>query len=335
MKADVYKTITDKIVAAIEAGGTPPWKRPWKLSGGYPISIRSGKSYRGINVLLLGLASYDDPRWGTFKAMREAAITEAKAQGREIVTVQEKRGEQTWEIVNGERVWFRGGVRKGEKSTQIVLWKPVPKKDAGEGEPGSYWLLRFYAVFNAKQADGLPELPVEEEREFTPIELAEKIVDGYVWERASGNTGPAVMYGYDRAAYSPSEDRVIMPEPEQFDDDEAYYTTLFHELVHSTGHEKRLKRIETTLFGSDPYAKEELVAEIGASFLAGAAEFEDAGGDQSAAYLSGWMKRIKEQPKLIVQAAAQAQKAADLILKTKFEEDSLQAGDREPEAVAA
>jgi len=301
MKNDVYQAITDKIVAAIEAGGTAPWKRPWKLSGGTPISLRSGKPYRGINVLLLGIANYDDPRWGTYKAIGEAG----------------------------------GQVRKGEKSSQVVLWKPVPKKDAGDGEPGSYWLLRFYSVFNARQADGLPELPVEEEREFTPIQLAERIVDGYVWERANGNTGPPVMHGYDRAAYSPSEDRVIMPEPEQFVSDEAYYTTLFHELIHSTGSEKRLKRIETTLFGSDPYAKEELVAEIGASFLSGVAEFEDAGGDQSAAYLSGWIGKLKEQPKLIVQAAAQAQKAADLILGTTFEEDSLQAGDRELEAVAA
>jgi len=313
VKTDIYKSITDKIVAAIEAGSTAPWKRPWKLSGGHPVSIRSGKPYRGINVLLLGIANYDDPRWGTYKAISEAG----------------------------------GQVRKGEKSSQIVLWKPVPKKDAGDGEPGSYWLLRFYSVFCATQADGLPELPVEEEREFTPIEKAEQIVAGYVWAegrateegmevaRINNTTGPPVYYGYDRAAYSPSLDKVMMPEPRQFDDDEAYYCTLFHELIHSTGHEKRLKRIETTLFGSDPYAKEELVAEIGASFLSGVAEFEDAGGDQSAAYLSGWIGKLKEQPKLIVQAAAQAQKAADLILGTTFEEGSLQAGDRELEVVAA
>jgi len=313
MKSDVYQAITDKIVAAIEAGGTAPWKRPWKLSGGYPVSIRSGKPYRGINVLLLGIENYADPRWGTYRAISEAG----------------------------------GQVRKGEKSSQIVLWKPVPKKEAGEGEPGNYWLLRFYSVFNAKQADGLPELPVEEAREFTPIELAEKIVSGYVWAegRATGEgmevarmnntTGPPVYYGHDRAAYSPTSDKVMMPDPEQFVDDESYYCTLFHELIHSTGHEKRLKRIETTLFGTDPYAREELVAEIGASFLSGVAEFESAGGDQSAAYVSGWMERIKDQPKLIVQAAAQAQKAADLILGTTFEEAGLQAGDRELEAVAA
>jgi antirestriction protein ArdC len=117
-----------------------------------------------------------------------------------------------------------------------------------------------------------------------------------------------------------------MPEQKQFDSDEAYYTTLFHELVHSTGSEKRLKRLEPALFGSDPYAREELVAEVGASFLSGIAGFESAGGDQSAAYLAGWLERIKNDPKLVVQAAAQAQKAADLILNITFQDEPANAG---------
>lgn len=298
-RKDVYRQVNDRIVAVLEAGGLAPWTRPWKLSGGYPISIRSGKRYRGINVLLLMMEAYDDPRWGTYKAIGEAG----------------------------------GQVRKGEKATQIVLWKPVKKRDADGAESG-YMLLREYSVFNAKQADGLPELPVEEEREFTPIEAADEIVRGYVWAEGSasgisGHTeisrinqavGPMVKHGYDRAAYSLTTDVVMMPDPHQFVSDEAYYTTLFHELVHSTGSESRLKRIEPALFGSDPYAKEELVAEIGASFLSGISGFESAGGDESAAYLSGWLSKIKEQPKLIVQAAAQAQKAADLVLGVTFEE---------------
>lgn len=307
-RESVYQSVNDRIVAVLEAGGLAPWTRPWKLSGGYPTSLRSGKRYRGINVLLLMMEGYDDPRWGTYKAIGEAG----------------------------------GQVRKGEHATRIVLWKPVKKKDA-DGEETGYMLLRDYAVFNAKQADGLPELPVEEEREFTPIEAADAIVRGYVWAEGStsaisGHTdvsrinqavGPMVKHGYDRAAYSLLDDTVLMPKPEQFVSDEAYYTTLFHELTHSTGSQKRLKRIESALFGSDPYAKEELVAEIGASFLGGIAGFDTAGGDESAAYLGGWLERIKGDPKLIVQAAAQAQKAADLILGDSFEDTESARADSE------
>ena len=291
-KRDVYQEVTDRIVAALEAG-TVPWRKPWRIAGGVPISIRSGKPYRGINVLILGLEGYDDPRWGTYKAIGEAG----------------------------------GQVRKGEKATSIILWKPVQK---GEGdEEQRYMLLRSYSVFNAAQADGLPELPVEEGRVFTPIEEAEHLVSGYISDISNDNPGPPVRYGFDAASYSLIADVVSLPDPKQFEGDEAYYCTLFHELIHSTGHKKRLARIEPALFGSDPYAKEELVAEIGASFLSGVAGFEEAGGQQSAAYIANWMQRIKDQPKLVVQAAAQAQKAADLILGTTFDEPILQGGDRQ------
>jgi len=242
---------------------------------------------------ILGLEGYDDCRWGTYKAITEAG----------------------------------GQVRKGEKATSIILWKPV-KKGEGDAEE-RYMLLRSYSVFNGKQADGLPELPVEEERVFTPIEEAEHLVSGYISDISNDNPGPPVRYGYDAASYSLIADVVSLPDPKQFEGDEAYYCTLFHELIHSTGHKKRLARIEPALFGSDPYAKEELVAEIGASFLAGVAGFEDAGGEQSAAYIANWMQRIKDTPRLVVQAAAQAQKAADLILGTTFDEPSLQGGDRQ------
>jgi antirestriction protein ArdC len=285
-RSSIYEGVTSRIVAALEAG-TVPWRKPWRSAGGVPVSIRSGKPYRGVNVLILMLKARADPRWGTYKAIAEAG----------------------------------GQVRRGEKSTSVILWKPVKKKgEIPEGESAGYMLLRQYSVFNAGQADGLPELPVEEERQFTPIEEAELLFRGYVSDISNDNPGPPVRYGFDRAAYSPTQDVIVLPDPKQFDADESFYVTLFHELVHSTGHEGRLGRIESALFGTDPYAKEELVAEIGASFLAGMAEFETAGGEQSVAYIGGWLEKLKHDPKLIVQAAAQAQKAVDLIAGATFDE---------------
>ncbi len=271
-RTDVYETVTERIVAAIETG-VVPWRRPWV--GGGPISLRSGRPYRGVNIFLLGMTEYGDPRWGTYKAIKEAG----------------------------------GQVRQGERSTSVILWKPVAKKETAEGAGDRYMLLRQYAVFNAEQADGLPEYQTAFEHE--PIERAQMIVDGY-------EAGPGILYGGGEASYEPPKDLVRCPELGQFLKVEGFYSTLYHELIHSTGHEKRLARIEPALFGTDPYAREELVAEMGAAMLCGLAGIDNQ--DQSAAYVSGWLKPLQNDRKFVVQAAAQAQKAVDLILGTTFEE---------------
>lgn len=270
-RTDVYESVTDRIVAALEEG-VVPWRQPWV--GGGPVNVRTGRPYRGVNTFLLGISKYGDPRWGTYKAIREVG----------------------------------GNVRKGEKATWIVLWKPVKKRAETEDEQGSYLLLRQYAVFNAEQADGLPAFVTEYEHE--PIERAQMVVAGYV-------PGPAVLYGGGAASYSPAKDLVRCPDLGQFTTPEAFYSTLYHELVHSTGHEKRLNRLEPALFGTDPYAREELVAEMGAAMLCGVAGIDNQ--DESASYVAGWLERLRNDRKLVVQAAAQAQKAADLILGTTFE----------------
>lgn len=280
-KQDVYASVTDRIIAALESG-TVPWRKPWATRGG-PVSLSTGKAYRGINVFLLGLEGCADPRWGTYKAISAAG----------------------------------GQVRKGEKGTRIILWKPARFHALDEqGEPvekgTQYLLLREYVVFNAEQADGLPALEPVNDHEHTPNERAEAIVAG--WE-----SGPHIAHGYDGASYSPTTDVVRMPDADAFDSDDDYYTTLFHELTHATGHESRLKRIEPALFGTDPYAREELVAELGASMLAGLAGLSTAAGANSAAYIAGWLARLRDDRKLIVNAAAQAQKAADLITGTTFD----------------
>lgn len=290
-KDDVYGAVTDRIIAALESG-TVPWRKPWSTRGG-PVSLSTGKPYRGINIFLLGLQVHADPRWGTYNAIRAAG----------------------------------GQVRKGEKGTRIILWKPArftpsPGDDGETSDERSYLLLREYVVFNAEQADGLPELPPLTDHEHTPIERADAIVEGW-----SGR--PAIMHGFDGASYSPSEDFVRMPDPDSFDSSEDYYATLFHELTHSTGHESRLDRLEPALFGTDPYAREELVAELGSAMLSGLAGLTIAAGDNSAAYVAGWLRRLKDDRKLVVNAAAQAQKAADLIVGTTFDNREL------PEPVGA
>lgn len=324
-KESVYQAVTDRIVSAIEAGGIAPWRKPWV--GGGPVQVRNGRPYRGINVFLLSLASYGDPRWGTFKAMKESAVQAAKSEGRDIIEKATKRGRYTvtnyFEVIDGVEQLFHGGVNKGEKATSIILWKPVKKTRPSENgnEDDSYLLLKSYSVFNAEQCDGIPPMP--EAREHEPIEEAERIANGFI--------GPTVDFGGDRAFYSPTLDFVKIPIPENFTSEEAYYSTLYHELVHSTGHKDRLDRLESTQFGSGPYAKEELVAEMGAAMLCGMAGIDNL--DDSASYVDGWLEKIKGDPKLVVQAAALANKAADLILGVQPESDSQDS--EKAEAVAA
>ncbi len=128
---------------------------------------------------------------------------------------------------------------------------------------------------------------------------------------------PVIKHGMAMASYSPSKDVVNMPDHARFDAEDNYHATLFHELIHATGHETRLKRagiMERNGFGSNPYSKEELIAEMGAAFLCGHAEIVERTIDNSAAYLQGWLEQLRSDKTLIVQAAAQAQKAADFIL---------------------
>jgi antirestriction protein ArdC len=280
---DVYQSVTDRIIASLEEG-TIPWHKPWVGSG--PRNVENGRHYSGINVFLLTLAPFGDPRWGTYKAIKRAD----------------------------------GQVRRGEKSTQIVLMKRVNKRrsdGAAEGDEelgGSYFLFRYYSVFNAEQADGLP--PFEDTvYDNEPIERAEQIALGYI--------GPTVTFGGDSAFYSATTDMVRVPMLDQFTSAEAYYSTLYHELVHSTGHESRLNRLESTGFGSGPYAKEELVAEMGAAMLCGMAGIENL--DQSAAYVAHWLEPLRRDKKFVVSAAGQAQKASDLIL------GQVARGDSEPQ----
>jgi antirestriction protein ArdC len=171
-------------------------------------------------------------------------------------------------------------------------------------------LLRYYYVFNVAQCDGL-NIGIEPvEAPVNDIIRPDEIV-------ANMPQRPVIKHGMSRAFYSPREDYVGLPVRERFERVEGYFATLYHELVHATGHESRLNRATLTEkagFGSNPYCKEELIAEMGAAFLCGHAEIAERTIDNSTAYLQGWLEQLRSDKTLIVQAAAQAQKAADFIL---------------------
>jgi antirestriction protein ArdC len=292
-KRDVYAEITEKVLACL-AEGTVPWQKPWATTTGMPRNLKSGKAYRGINVFLLGYEPYTSPYWVTFK--------QAKA--------------------------LKGTVKRGEKGAGVVFWKFLKKKNS-EGEEYSFPLLRYYTVFNTEQCEGLQHKRLTEmeaakgvePEPFHAIMAAEELVAGY----ASGYpVGPNVAERGARAFYSPPLDHVTMPPRDTFESPEAFYNVLFHELTHSTGHESRLKRegvTNPTWFGSHEYSKEELVAEMGAAFLSGHAGISTEGLiNNSAAYLHTWASKLKDEPKLIVNAAACAQKAVDHVLGTTFED---------------
>ena len=260
--------------------GTVPWHKPWKAKSGWPRNFVSQKQYRGINVFLLHAMSYESPNWLTLRQANELG----------------------------------GKVRKGEKACPVVFWKQMKIEDKETEKEKKIPLLRIYHVFNSSQCDGL--------KDTSPVTA--DVVSMKPAEIVTGMPQPPVVkHGMSHAFYSPFEDSVGMPNRERFDTEDGYFATLYHELVHSTGHEKRLKRAtlaENNGFGSDPYCKEELIAELGSAFLCGQAEISERTIDSSAAYLQGWLKRLREDKMLIVHAAAQAQKAADYILGRSFTE---------------
>ncbi len=275
MNAHIYEQITERIITLLMQGAVP-WQKPWKARTGLPRNLVSGKPYRGINVFLLLAMSYESPFWLTFR----------------------------------QALQLGGSVRNGEKSCPVVFWKQTTIEDRETHEPQKIPLLRYYSVFNVAQCEGIKIGTEPGETTINRIIKPDDIV-------AHMPQCPIIKHGMSRAFYSPSEDCVSLPEWERFERAEGYYATLFHELVHATGHESRLNRptlTEKAGFGSNPYCKEELIAEMGAAFLCGQAEIVERTINNSAAYLKHWLEQLKNDRTLIVSAAAQAQKAADFIL---------------------
>lgn len=278
---NIYEMITDRIIAMLEQG-TIPWHKPWNdnKTTAFPMNLASKREYRGINVFLLMAMGRTSRYWLSFKQAQE-----------------------------------RGGhVRKGEKGTPVIFWKRYEVEDRESKAKKDVPVLRYYTVFSLDQIDGIeaPDAPEPVNLDFTPIEAAARIIEAMPQR-------PEIIHAAPRAFYRPSTDTVNLPRPELFAEPEEYYSTAFHELTHATGHEKRLRRRPSTEirhFGDREYSQEELVAEMGAAFLCAKARIEQATLENSAAYIQGWLSVLKGSPKLVVHAAAQAQRAADFILGT-------------------
>ena len=273
MANSVYRYVTERILSELSKG-VVPWKRSWG-GVGFPVNRASGKPYRGVNSLLLPPGEYL-----TFKQARDLG----------------------------------GSIKKGEAPFMVVFYRMIDRQEEeAENRTGNSEdtvkripLLRYYRVYEIGQCDGIDRRYSALRRtEAERIEAAEAIRRRY-------SDPPAVVEKGMRACYSPILDLVMTPPIENFHSDEEYYSTLFHELVHSTGHPKRLNR-KFGAFGNDAYSFEELVAEIGGAMLCGMSGIVESTIENSAAYIRSWSKRLRQDDTLIVKAASAAQKAADLV----------------------
>lgn len=290
MSTDIYQSVTDKLVASIEAG-TVPWVRPWRTIKGtgsaMPTNGATGRSYSGINVVILWAANiergFTSNDWYTFN--------QAKALG--------------------------AAVRKGAKAEHITFWKKLTITE--DGEEKKIPMVRGFCVFNREEIDGLPDAGAIPS---APGGSHVAIVDGL---KLTGG----LVHGGDRACFMPALDRINMPRPDAFADPDNYVATLLHESTHATGVKARLDRDMTGRFGSDRYAMEELVAELGSAFLCARLGID--GQLQHAAYLDNWLKVLKADKRAIFAASALARTAAEYLTRGA----GLDAEAEEDEAVAA
>jgi antirestriction protein ArdC len=195
------------------------------------------------------------------------------------------------------------------KGFPVVFWKVLERENPKSGEIERIPLLRYYKVYPVSGVEGL-EVPAANAAPVAPIDAADEVVRNMP-------DPPAIRYGGSGACYFPSRDEVQMPAMQNFTDSEEFYSTLLHELAHSTGHQNRLDRVGVTsnwAFGSHEYSEEELIAEMTSSFLCGFAGIGQKTMPNSAAYIGGWLRKLQADPRYIIKASSKAQKAADYIL---------------------
>jgi antirestriction protein ArdC len=286
-QVEIRERVTNQIIEALKAG-TPPWRRPWGETNdaGFPTNALSKKTYRGINVLLLQAQGYGSKFWATY---------------------------QQWQATGGQ-------VRKGERATKIVFYKPFAKtilNDDGEEEQNEFFVLREYSVFNAEQCDRPNDLPTPKASTFIDFEPAEEAIKA---------TSADIRFGGNKAVYVITKDYIQLPPKGSFLSEREYYGTVTHEVAHWSGHESRLNRLGTNdRFGSAAYAFEELVAEIAGCFLCTELNIPQSDDlTNQNAYLANWLTVLQNDHSAILRAASQASKAVDFILA--FSRENVPAG---------
>ncbi|EOC1344580.1 DUF1738 domain-containing protein [Cronobacter dublinensis] len=270
-KTDIYQTVTDSIIAALETG-VKPWACPWQRTpgmSGLPSNYATGMGYSGMNIMLLWCSAseqgFNDSRWMTYK--------QAKAEG--------------------------GQVRKGEHGTTAIFYSTLEKEnDAGEID--YIPMLKTFIVFNVEQIDGLPLVAntVSTAETFEPLPQVENLFQ---------SSGANIIEKGQNAFFRPSTDEVWLPERSLFPDAANFYATALHELVHWSGARGRLNREMRGKFGSEDYAFEELIAELGSAFLM--ADLGIVGEVQHESYIASWLKALKNDKRFIFKAASAASKA--------------------------
>jgi antirestriction protein ArdC len=301
-RSDVYEAITDRVIAAIEAGAGD-WQMPWHRNGvSRPVNAHTRKPYRGVNVVALWAAAdgyhYSSGFWATYKQWRE----------------------------------LEAQVRKGERASLIVFWKELEREvedeETGERERRKTLFARASWVFNADQVDGWTPPAPPEHNLVQALDQAEAF---------TAATGADVRHSGARAYYRRSTDHVQMPDRACFTGSatstptEGYYATLLHELTHWTGHESRLDRDLSGRFGNEAYAVEELVAELGAAFLCADLSITNTPRPDHAAYIANWLEVLKRDTRAIFTAARKAAQATEYL--ASFQPSAAGAGVAAPEAV--
>ncbi len=280
-----YELITNQIIQSMEAGEVP-WRKPWTSTA--PRNLFSGKAYRGINNWLLSMVSTQYPVFATFNQFKSHGAV----------------------------------IKKGSKSVPVFFFTKLTKEEElkdGSKKEKHIPMIRQYNVFTVEQVDNLDLSQfVDQKEDFTPNMEAQTLVDSFL-ENVDGLS--LDHHGNDRAYYSPKHDSISVPAKTYFHSSHDYYSTIFHEIGHSTGHEKRLNRDGIAKITShargEAYSFEELVAELTAAYLCSLTGIDNqVKVDQSAAYIKSWLKVLKDDKALIWKAAAQAQKAVDFILET-------------------
>lgn len=283
---DVYEMVTNPIIELLETG-TIPWQKPW-TEAGVPMNLISKRAYRGINLWLLLSLNYERNLFLTWDQLKKIG----------------------------------GSVNKDQHGHIVVFWKNVKKQPEeldSEKKPKMIPMLRYYKVFNIEQCKDIPKDMIPElfKEETDPIAECEGIINGM-------QNAPVIRHKEQKAFYHIAEDYINMPKKKSFKNSEAYYSTLFHELVHSTGSEKRLGRktiTEMNEFGSEAYSIEELIAELGAAYLSSLSGILNKEIQNTVAYIDGWLGKLRNDKRFIVQASGQAQRAVDCIMNVSVSKE--------------